>query len=138
MEEETTNNKETINNDAPEEKKTFMHYIKILYKAMTDIFKGRGISNEVLINRWRSIAVFMILVLIYISNRYTCQQKITQIGELQKQLVDVRYEALTLSSKLMGSSRQSQVEKLIESKGLDLHESKQPPFKLVKKNHGNR
>ena len=46
MEEETTNNKETINNDAPEEKKTFMHYIKILYKAMTDIFKGRGISMK--------------------------------------------------------------------------------------------
>ena len=120
MEEETTNNKETINNDAPEEKKTFMHYIKILYKAMTDIFKGRGISNEVLINRWRSIAVFMILVLIYISNRYTCQQKIAEIGSLEKQLTDIRYEALTLSSELMGSSRQSQVQALIESKVISL------------------
>ena len=99
-----------------------------------DIFLGRFISNDILIRQWKRILV----IVIYISNRYTCQQKITQIGELQKQLVDVRYEALTLSSKLMGSSRQSQVEKLIESKGLDLHESKQPPFKLVKKNHGNR
>ena len=133
MEEEITNNKETINNDAPEEKKTFMHYIKILYKAMTDIFKGRGISNEVLIKRWRSIAVFMILVLIYISNRYTCQQKIAEIGSLEKQLTDIRYEALTLSSELMGSSRQSQVQALIESKGIPLEESKQPPFKLIKK-----
>ena len=116
MEEEMTNNKEIINNDTPEEKKTFMHYIKILYKAMTDIFKGRGISNEVLI-----------------SNRYTCQQKIAEIGSLEKQLTDIRYEALTLSSELMGSSRQSQVQALIESKGISLEESKQPPFKLIKK-----
>ena len=133
---EETKEKEIIENELPEEKKTFMHYIKILYKALTDIFKGRGISNEVLINRWRSIAVFVILVLIYISNRYTCQQKIAEIGSLEKQLTDIRYEALTLSSELMGSSRQSQVQELIESKGILLEESKQPPFKLIKKADG--
>ena len=44
MEEETTNNKETINNDAPEEKKTFMHYIKILY------IKYKGIEHKQQIN----------------------------------------------------------------------------------------
>ncbi|WP_455498992.1 FtsL-like putative cell division protein [Coprobacter sp.] len=103
-----------------------------------DIFLGRFISNDILIRQWKRILVIVILLFVYISNRYTCQQKIAQIGELQKQLVDIRYEALTLSSKLMGSSRQSQVEKLIESKGLDLHKSKQPPFKLVKNKHGNR
>ena len=126
------------NQEVQEDKKGFR--IGDLFQELhvKDIFLGRFISNDILIRQWKRILVIVILLFIYISNRYTCQQKITQIGELQKHLVDVRYEALTLSSKLMGSSRQSQVEKLIESKGLDLHESKQPPFKLVKKNHGNR
>ena len=126
------------NQEVQEDKNGFR--IRDLFQGLhvKDIFLGRFISNDILIRQWKRILVIVILLFIYISNRYTCQQKITQIGELQKQLVDVRYEALTLSSKLMGSSRQSQVEKLIESKGLDLHESKQPPFKLVKKNHGNR
>ena len=116
------------NQEVQEDKKGF---------RIRDLFQGLHVK-DIFLGRWKRILVIVILLFIYISNRYTCQQKITQIGELQKQLVDVRYEALTLSSKLMGSSRQSQVEKLIESKGLDLHESKQPPFKLVKKNHGNR
>ena len=120
------------------EQKAVCILLTLLHLGIKDIFLGRFISNDILIRQWKRILVIVILLFIYISNRYTCQQKITQIGELQKHLVDVRYEALTLSSKLMGSSRQSQVEKLIESKGLDLHESKQPPFKLVKKNHGNR
>ena len=126
------------NQEVQEDKKGFR--IRDLFQGLhvKDIFLGRFISNDILIRQWKRILVIVILLFIYISNRYACQQKITQIGELQKHLVDVRYEALTLSSKLMGSSRQSQVEKLIESKGLDLHESKQPPFKLVKKNHGNR
>ena len=126
------------NQEVQEDKKGFR--IRDLFQGLhvKDIFLGRFISNDILIRQWKRILVIVILLFIYISNRYTCQQKITQIGELQKQLVDVRYEALTLSSKLMGSSRQSQVEKLIESKGLDLHQSKQPPFNLVKKNHGNR
>ena len=112
------------NQEVQEDKKGFR--IGDLFQGLhvKDIFLGRFISNDILIRQWKRILVIVILLFIYISNRYTCQQKITQIGELQKHLVDVRYEALTLSSKLMGSSRQSQVEKLIESKGLDLHESK--------------
>ena len=134
MEEETKTEK---NQHIPENKKGFR--IGDLFQGLhvKDIFLGRFISNDILIRQWKRILVIVILLFVYISNRYSCQQKIAQIGELKRELVDVRYEALTLSSNNKGSSRQSQVEKLIESKGIDLQESKQPPFKLVKKNHGN-
>lgn len=96
-----------------------------------DLFQGRIISNDLLFRQWKNIGIFVILVFVYISNRYTCQQKMAEIGSLQRQLTEIRYEALTLSSELMGSSRQSQVKKLIESKGINLEESKQPPYKLT-------
>lgn len=97
-----------------------------------DLFQGRIVSNDILFKQWKKIGICIILVFVYISNRYTCQQKIAEIGNLQKQLVDIRYEALTLSSRLMGSSRQSQVKELVKNKKLQLEESKQPPYKLEK------
>lgn len=95
-----------------------------------DFYQGRLISHDWLLKHWKKIAVVMILLLVYISNRYTCQQKIAEIGRLQRELTEKRYEALSISSKLMGTSRQSQVKMLIDNQGLDLEESNQPPFKL--------
>ena len=95
-----------------------------------DLLQGRIISHDVLMRQWKKIAVIMVLLLVYISNRYTCQQKISELNRLRQELTDVRYEALTISAELMGKSRQSQVKKLMEEKGLSLEESKQPPFKL--------
>lgn len=96
------------------------------------ILQGRVISTEWIFKRWKRILVVTILIIIYISNRYTCQMKISEIGSLQRELVNIRYEALTISSELMGNSRQSQIKEMIKEKGLDLEESKQPPYKLSK------
>lgn len=95
-----------------------------------DLYRGRIVSNDFLFRQWKNIGICVVLIFIYISNRYTCQQKIADIGNLQRQLIDIRYEALTLSSELMGTSRQSQVKKLVEGKGLDLEESNKPAYRL--------
>lgn len=96
------------------------------------ILQGHIISTEWMFRYWKRILVVAILLIIYISNRYTCQMKISEIGSLQRELVNIRYEALTISSELLGSSRQSQVKEMIQEKGLDLEESQQPPYKLSK------
>lgn len=100
-------------------------------KAKDFIF-GRIVSHDILVRHWKKIAVGLLLIMIYISNRYTCQQRQAEINSLERELRDLRYESMTISSELMGSSRQSQVQELVESKGLDLEESKQPPFQLSK------
>ena len=124
-------------NKKSKEKKSVMRY---LYKVLTDIFRGKSISNEILMKNWKTTLSFIILVMIYISNRYSCQQKIVEIGLLNKQLTDLRNEAQTLSSELMGRSRQSQVQDLVDAKGLQLRSSDQPPFYLNRKTteHGNQ
>ncbi len=96
------------------------------------ILQGRVISTEWIFKHWKRILIVAILIIIYISNRYTCQMKISEIGSLQRELANIRYEALTISSELMGNSRQSQVKEMIKEKGLNLEESKQPPYKLSK------
>lgn len=50
---------------------------------------------------------------------------------LKKELIDIKYDALTRSSELMEKSRQSRIEEYISSKESDLQTSTNPPY-LIK------
>ena len=43
----------------------------------------------------------MVLTILYIDNRYECQQEMIEIDRLKKELTDIKYDALTRSSELM-------------------------------------
>ena len=73
----------------------------------------------------------MILTVCYINNRYKSQQELIEIDKLKKDLVDIKYDALTRSSELMEKSRQSRIEEYISSKESDLQTSTNPPY-LIK------
>lgn len=77
---------------------------------------------------WVFVIVTVFIVL-YISNRYSCQQYLIEIDALNVELKDVKYKALSSSSMLTEMSRESRVlEKLKTNKDSVLHISKQPPF----------
>jgi len=80
----------------------------------------------------KQIWVFVLVtafIVLYISNRYSCQQYLIRIDELNIELKDVKYRALSSGSMLTEMSRESRVlEKLRNSKDSVLHISKQPPF----------
>ena len=72
------------------------------------------------------ISLFMV---IYIANRYSCQQDIIEIDALQKELKDAKYKALSSDSKLTEESRQSNVlEMLKNNKDSTLKMPTQPPY----------
>lgn len=80
----------------------------------------------------RQIGIILVLVafsLVYISNRYSCQNSLLEIDKLKKELQDAKYKALSTSSKLTEQSRQSIVlEKLKTCKDSVLRISDQPPY----------
>ena len=78
------------------------------------------------------IVLVVVLIFIFIGNRYVCMQRLREIDRLQQQLRDVRFEALSISSELTGNSRQSQIELLIEEQGIELEAAKNPPYELYK------
>ena len=77
------------------------------------------------------LVLVMVLVLFYIHNRYACQQQMIEIDKLKKELIDIKYDALTRSSELMERSRQSRIEEYIATKESDLQTSTNPPY-LIK------
>ncbi len=77
------------------------------------------------------LVLIMVMVIFYIHNRYASQQQQIEIDKLKKELIDIKYDALTRSSELMEKSRQSRIENYISSKESDLQTSTNPPY-LIK------
>ena len=80
----------------------------------------------------RQVWLFLLIALfivVYIANRYSCQQDIIEIDALQKELKVAKYKALSSNSKLTELSRQSNVlEMLKNNKDSTLKMPTQPPY----------
>ncbi len=73
--------------------------------------------------------LIMVLIIFYIHNRYECQQQLIEIDKLKKELIDIKYDALTRSSELMEQSRQSRIEDIYRhqrKRFADFHQSTVP------------
>ena len=50
--------------------------------------------------------------------------------ELEEEVKNLRSESITLNAKLMRSSKESEVAKLVQERQLDLEESRRPPVRI--------
>lgn len=98
--------------------------------SIRDLFAGNFFRRDFLLRQVWLFLLILAMLFCYVGNRYVCQQKIVEIDRLQKQLLDVKLDALTRTSDLMLISRQSQVKRIIKSHGVDLTESTTPPFRI--------
>lgn len=95
-------------------------------------YSGRRYPRHRLFRRQTKLLVLiMVFVIFYIHNRYASQQQQIEIDRLKKELIDIKYDALTRSSELMEKSRQSRIEEYISNKESDLQTSTNPPY-LIK------
>lgn len=80
----------------------------------------------------RQIWVFLLMAfftLIYISNRYSCQQDLIEIDKLQERLQDAKFKALSSSSQMTERSRESNVLELLKNNSdSTLKTPSQPPY----------
>lgn len=99
--------------------------------SLTNIIGGDILATDFFRRQTKLLVLIMVLILFYIHNRYACQQQMIEIDKLKKELIDIKYDALTRSSELMEKSRQSRIEEYIATKESDLQTSTNPPY-LIK------
>ena len=99
--------------------------------SLKNIIGGDILASGSFGRQTKLLALIMVLILFYIHNRYACQQQMIEIDKLKKELIDIKYDALTRSSELMEKSRQSRIEEYIATKESDLQTSTNPPY-LIK------
>ena len=68
----------------------------------------------------------------YIGNSYHAERIARQTNRLQNEVKELRAESITTAADLMYVSRQSEVQKMVRNRRLDLKESVEPPYKIKK------
>ncbi len=97
--------------------------------VIRDIVDG-NITREWVTRNLFYIFFVVILIFFYIGNRYSSEKTISEIATLEKELKELRFEAITTASELMSMSRLSGVSEMVKQKGIDLEQSMEPPKKL--------
>lgn len=98
--------------------------------SIKSILGGDILATDFLQRQTKLLILVLILVVIYISNRYEAQAQQLRIDVLKKELVDAKYETLTINAELMEKSRQSRIEEYISDKKTDLSTPTHPPYLL--------
>ena len=80
----------------------------------------------------RQIGVILLItgfIIVYISNRYSCQKDMLEIDRLNSELVDAKYRALSTASELTEKCRESNVMEMLQNnKDSVLKIANQPPY----------
>lgn len=97
------------------------------------MISGSLFSERLILGNLGLLSLLTLLGAIYIANRFHAEKTIRTTDILQKEVKELRSEAMATSAELMYLSKQSEVLKLINEKGLGLKELKEPPFKLIVK-----
>lgn len=97
--------------------------------SILKILGGDFFTSQILRRQIWLIILISLFVMLYISNRYSYQKSMLEIDRLRTELQDMKYKALSTSSKLTEKSRQSRVlEMLKNNKDSVLKIADQPPY----------
>lgn len=97
--------------------------------TLRKILGGDILTAQVIRRQIWLIVLVVFFIIIYISNRYSIQQDMIEIDQLQKELQNAKYEALSSSSQITERSRESNVLKMLQNnKDSVLHIATQPPY----------
>lgn len=97
--------------------------------TLRKILGGDILTAQVIRRQIWFIVLVVFFIIIYISNRYSIQQDMIEIDQLQEELQNAKYKALSSSSQITERSRESNVLKMLQNnKDSVLHIATQPPY----------
>ncbi len=102
------------------------------HMSIRSILGGDILANDFFKRQTNLLILIMILTILYIDNRYSSQQELIEIDRLKKDLIDIKYDALTRSSELMEKSRQSRIEEYISTEESPLETATSRPYLIQK------
>jgi len=98
--------------------------------GVRDFLTGSILTSDMVSKQLPYIFFLALLAVIYIGNRYRYEKLVKKEKTLQVEVRNLRAESITTASQLMFISKQSEVAKLCEKRGLELKESVVPPKRI--------
>lgn len=112
----------------PQESKDKEKTKQSFFKALIN---GKIISEKLILKNFGYILFITLLCSFYIANRFHAEKITRETSKILKENIDLRARSLSTSARLMSSSRQSEVYRLVREHGLELEELKVPPYKII-------
>lgn len=97
---------------------------------LSKIIEGRMVTGDFFARHWMQIFVIIAMVLVYITNRYSCQRSMEQIRLLNNRLDVVQTESYRVRGEYMGRIRESEMRRNLDSLGLNLSVQNRPPYHI--------
>lgn len=94
------------------------------------VFRGQVISSDFFARHWLATLIVIAVIMVYITTKYFCQTNMERIAELTTQLEILENEVSHERSTYMGRTRETSMQRLVDSLGLGLRVQPQPPFKI--------
>lgn len=91
---------------------------------------GRILSIDFFRRNWLVVLAAVIMLMVYITNRYTCQTQMETIRTLERELEVAKTERIRAKSNYMSRIRESSMQETVDSLGLGLRVQDQPPFRV--------
>lgn len=79
------------------------------------------------------MAFVVLLLFVWIGNRYASQREVVHLEHLQKELVDEQYQALSVTSEVSAKSKPSYVGNTVRKYGMKLEVASKSPYRIEKK-----
>lgn len=91
---------------------------------------GRLLSTDFFAHNWLKLLLLIVMVLIYITNKYQCQTRMEEIRSLSRQLEVIETERVRVRSEYMSRTRESAMQELVDTMHLGLRVQERPPYRI--------
>lgn len=103
--------------------------------TLRKILGGDFLTAEMLRRQIGVVLLVLFFTIVYISNRYSCQKSLIEIDQLNTELQDAKYKALSSASELTERCRESNVLEMLRiQKDSTLKIPSEPPYIVEIKN----
>ena len=99
-------------------------------KDIQSWLNGEKLHSEKMKQQYPLLLLIASLFFLYIFAGYRAAKQQHQLTDLKKEMLDTKYEYMTISAELVKTTRKSQVAVELEQRGSRIKENTTPPVKL--------
>jgi hypothetical protein len=106
--------------------KRFENYTNRFKKFIDGSYLRHAVKGQ-----WRFFMYLELLAILYITNQFAYERIFMDKEKLKKEINELKSESVTVAAKLMELSKESQVEKEVNKRGINLMISDTPPQEII-------
>ena len=91
---------------------------------------GEKLLSKGLRKQYKLIVLIIVMIFIYIYSGYQSMYQQHKLTDTKKEMLDAKFEYLTISAQWVNATRQSEITKTLEGCGSDLKENTTPPVRI--------